>query len=406
MGAFEYNALDARGKERSGVLEGDTPRQVRQRLRDQGLVPLSVEEVVRRESGGAGTGPARSRRRIGATDLALLTRQLATLVRAGLPLEEAFHSVARQSEKPRIKSMLLAVRSRIMEGHDMATGLADFPQVFPELYRATVGAGEQSGYLETVLERLADYTETRQALHQRVQLALLYPVILTIVALAVTTGLLTYVVPQVVQVFVNMNEQLPLLTRGLIALSDFLRAHGVVLLIGLAAVVGGTVYLLRQPGPRRRYHLLQLRLPLIGRLVRGFNTARFARTLSILVAAGLPALDALRIAAQVMSNVPMHEAVEEAAARVREGASLHGALEASGLFPPMMLNLIASGEASGDLEGMLERAAVSQERELETLIAALLGLFEPLLILVMGVMVLLIVVAILLPIFDLNNLVK
>ncbi len=406
MGAFEYNALDARGKERSGVLEGDTPRQVRQRLREQGLVPLSVEEVVRRESGAAAGGRAVLRRRIGATDLALITRQLATLVRAGLPLEEAFHSVARQSEKPRIKSMLLAVRSRIMEGHDMATGLADFPQVFPELYRATVGAGEQSGYLETVLERLADYTETRQVLHQRVQLALLYPVLLTVVALAVTIGLLTYVVPQVVQVFANMNQQLPVLTRGLIAVSDFLRAHGVVLLAGLAAIVGGTVYLLRQPGPRREFHRFQLRLPLIARLVRGFNTARFSRTLSILVAAGVPVLEALRISAQVMSNVPMREAVEQAAARVREGASLHGALEASGLFPAMMVSLIASGEASGDLEGMLERAAVTQEREIETLISALLGLFEPLLILVMGAMVLLIVIAILLPIFDLNQLVK
>lgn len=404
MGAFEYSALDAGGKERSGVLEGDTPRQVRQRLREQGLVPLSVEEVVRREA--AGTGPARSRRRISATDLALITRQLATLVRAGLPLEEAFHSVARQSEKPRIKSMLLAVRSRIMEGHDMATGLADFPHVFPELYRATVGAGEQSGYLDTVLERLADYTEVRQALHQRVQLALLYPVLLTIVAISVTIALLTYVVPQVVQVFANMNQQLPVLTRGLIALSDFLRAHGLLLLTVGSALAVGVVWLLRRPGPRRRFHRLQLRLPLLARLVRGFNTARFSRTLSILVAAGVPALEALRIAAQVISNVPMREAVEAAAARVREGASLHGALEASGLFPPMTINLIASGEASGDLEGMLERAAASQEREIETLVSALLGLFEPLLILVMGGLVLMIVVAILLPIFDLNQLVK
>ncbi len=404
MGAFEYSALDAGGKERSGVLEGDTPRQVRQRLREQGLVPLSVEEVVRREA--AGTGPARPRRRISATDLALITRQLATLVRAGLPLEEAFHSVARQSEKPRIKSMLLAVRSRIMEGHDMATGLADFPHVFPELYRATVGAGEQSGYLDTVLERLADYTEVRQALHQRVQLALLYPVLLTIVAISVTIALLTYVVPQVVQVFANMNQQLPVLTRGLIAVSDFLRAHGLLLLTVGSAVAVGVVWLLRRPGPRRRFHRLQLRLPLLARLVRGFNTARFSRTLSILVAAGVPALEALRIAAQVISNVPMREAVEAAAARVREGASLHGALEASGLFPPMTINLIASGEASGDLEGMLERAAASQEREIETLVSALLGLFEPLLILVMGGLVLMIVVAILLPIFDLNQLVK
>ncbi|HQU16218.1 MAG: type II secretion system protein GspF [Chromatiales bacterium 21-64-14] len=404
MGAFEYNALDEKGRERTGVLEGDTARQVRQRLREKGLVPLSVDEVVRRESGG--TRRPLVRRRVSATDLALITRQLATLVRAGLPLEEVFHAVARQTEKPRLQSMLLAVRSRITEGHDMATGLADFPHVFPELYRATVGAGEQSGYLEAVLERLADYTETRQQLHQRIQLALLYPVILTLVALAVVTGLLAYVVPQVVQVFTNLNQQLPVLTRGLIAVSDFLRANWGLILVVLIAAGAGTTYVLRLPGPRRQFHRFQLRIPLLARLVRGLNTARFARTLSILVESGVPVLEALRIAAQVMSNLPMRAAVEDAAARVREGATLHGALEASGLFPPMIVSLIASGEASGNLEGMLDRAAVSQEREIETLISALLGLFEPLLILLMGGMVLVIVIAILLPIFDLNQLVK
>lgn len=403
MGAFEYTALDTRGREKSGVLEGDASRQIRQQLREQGLTPLSVEAVQQRE---ARAKRALFRRRVSSTDLALITRQWATLVKSGLPIDETLLTVSRQTEKARLKSMMAAVRSRVMEGHSLAAALGDFPHVFSELFRSTVAAGEQSGHLEVVLERLADYTEARQQLAQKMMLALIYPVLLTLVAIGVVVLLLAYVVPQVVQVFANMNQQLPVLTRGLIALSDFLRAHGLVLLAGLAAVVGGTVYLLRQPGPRRKFHRFQLRLPLLARLVRGFNTARFSRTLSILVAAGVPVLEALRISAQVMSNVPMREAVEDAAARVREGASLHGALEASGLFPPMMLSLIASGEAGGDLEGMLERAAVTQEREIETLISALLGLFEPLLILVMGAMVLLIVIAILLPIFDLNQLVK
>jgi general secretion pathway protein F len=302
--------------------------------------------------------------------------------------------------------MILSVRSRVMEGHPLATGLGDFPHVFPELYRATVAAGEQSGHLDVVLERLADYTEKRQALRSKIQLALFYPAMLTLMALAVTTGLLTYVVPQVVQVFENIGQELPWLTRALIALSDFLRAYGIVLLLAIVGAVVGFNYSLKNSANLWRFHALLHGLPLIARLMRGLNTARFARTLSILAASGVPVLEALRISAQVLSSLPMRDAVEEAAARVREGSSLAGALEKSGYFPPMALHLIASGEASGKLESMLERAAENQERELETIISALMGLFEPLLILVMGGLVLIIVLAILLPIFDLNQLVK
>jgi len=405
MGAFEYIALDVKGREKKGVIEGDAPRQVRQQLREQGWVPLEVQEVAQRETRSR-TRPALLQRGISATDLALITRQLATLVRAGLPLEECLRAVSPQTDRARLKSMLLAVRARVMEGHTLAAGLADFRHVFPELYRTTVEADEQSGHLDRVLERLADYTESRQQMRQKVQLAVFYPAILTLVAVLVVGGLMTYVVPQVVQVFDNIGQTLPPLTRGLIAISDFLRESGTVILVLLILLGVAVSYLLRNPGNRRRFHRMLLGIPLVGRLERGLNTGRFARTFSILTASGVPVLEALRISSQVMSNLPMRGAVDEAAARVREGASIASALEKSGYFPPMTVHLIASGEASGKLEEMLERAAINQEREIETLIAALLGLFEPLLILVMGGVVLIIVLAILLPIFDLNQLVQ
>lgn len=405
MPAFQYAALDDRGRQRKGLIEADTPRMARQSLRERGLNPLNVEEVAGREQ--RGDRPWwRGRTRISPTDLALITRQLATLVGSGLPLEEALGAVARQAERTRLSGLLLAVRARVLEGHTLATALGDFPQAFPELYRATVAAGEQSGHLDVVFERLADYTEARQQMRQKVSLALFYPLLLTGVAILIVAGLLTYVVPQVVQVFGSLNQQLPALTRGLIALSDFLQRHGWVVLTGLA--IGAVVWVqaLRRVGFRRRVHQGLLRLPLLARLVRGTNTARFARTFSILMASGVPVLEALRISAQVLSNLPMREAVEKAAARVKEGASLQKAISASGYFPPMTVQLIASGEASGRLENMLERAAAQQERETETLIAALLGIFEPVLILLMGGVVLVIVLAILLPIFDLNQLVR
>jgi len=406
MGAFEYVALDAGGKEKKGVLEGDTPRQIRQQLRDQGLTPLDVQEASQRESKSASRRPSGGLRRgISSTDLSLITRQLATLVKSGLPLEEALQAAAQQNEKARLKSMLLAVRARVMEGHTLATGLGDFPHVFPELYRTTVSAGEQSGHLDVVLERLADYTENRQQMQQKIQLALFYPAMLTLVAVFVVIGLMTYVVPQVVQVFENIGQELPALTRGLISVSDFLRSYGIILLLLIAAAITAFSWTLRKEGPKRRFHKLLLRLPLIGRLERGVNAGRFARTLSIVTASGVPVLDGLRIAAEVLSNLPMREAVEDAARKVSEGASISAALDKSGYFPPMTVHLIASGEASGKLEEMLERAAINQEREIETLISAVMGLFEPVLILFMGGVVLVIVLAILLPIFNLNELV-
>jgi general secretion pathway protein F len=407
MGAFEYTAVDRGGRQHKGVLEGDTPRQVRQLLRDRGLLPTHVNEVMERQRRAGTTSSPRLglRRGISAADLALVTRQLATLLRSGMPLEETLLAVGQQAEKPRLKSILLGVRSRVMEGHTLASGLGEFPQAFPEIYRATVAAGEQSGHLDPVLERLADYTEGRQQLRQRVSHALIYPVILVTLAIFIVSALLVYVVPKVVGVFENTGQELPGLTRALIASSDFLRDYGFVLL-GLIAL-GLFIFsrLLRRLDFRRRWDRFLLRLPLIGKLTRGVNTARFTRTLSILAGSGVPVLDALRISGDVVGNVPMREAIEETAVRVREGAPLGRSLGSSRLFPPMTMHLISSGEASGELENMLELAADNQEREVNGLVGALLSILEPALILFMGVIVLAIVLAILLPIFQLNQLV-
>jgi len=403
MAAFEYTALDPTGRERRGVLEGDTARQVRQLLREQNLLPVTVTEVSQTERGRK--RGISFRRGVSAADLALMTRQLATLVHSGLPLEEALLAVSEQSEKPRIRTIVMGVRAKVMEGHSLAEGLADFPAVFPELYRATVAAGEQSGHLDTVLERLADYTESREQLRSRTINALLYPVLLFSVCILIVFLLLTFVVPKIVKQFESSKQELPVLTQALIGLSDFLRDWGLALLVLI--VLGVVLFMrwLRDPGARRRFHAFLLRLPLFGKVVRGTNSARFARTFATLTSSAVPVLDALRIAGEVVTNLPMRDAVELAATRVREGAPIGKSLGASKIFPPMMIHLIASGETSGELETMLERAATNQEREMDAILGAVVGLLGPLMILLMGGLVLLIVLAMLLPIFQLNELI-
>ncbi|HEU4529978.1 MAG TPA: type II secretion system inner membrane protein GspF [Steroidobacteraceae bacterium] len=405
MGAFEYVAVDATGRERKGLIEGDTARHVRQLLREQQLLPMSVAEVSQTESKRTTSFSVSSRRGISAMEMSLLTRQLATLVRSGLPLEESLLAVSQQSERPRIKSILLGVRARVMEGHTLADAFGEFPQVFPVISRALVSAGEQSGRLDAVLERLADYTENRQVIRQKINSALIYPVALTVMCFLIVSLLLIFVVPKVVGVFETTQKELPLATQILIGSSNIAREYGIYIAIALG--VGGWLLYrwLQQEGPRRRFHQWQLRLPLIGRLVRGFNTARFTRTLSILTASAVPVLESLRIAGEVVTNLPMRDAVEEASARIREGSPIGRSLGASKLFPPMTIHLIASGETSGELETMLERAATNQERELDGLIGALLGLMGPALIVFMGMIVMGIVFALLLPIFELNQLV-
>jgi general secretion pathway protein F len=403
--AYEFTALDARGRQQKGLLEGDTARQVRGMLRDRGLTPLSVQEVAEARSRRAG-GPLFARGGWSHAELSLFTRQLATLARSGLPLDEALAAVAQQSESRNVKRVTLGVRSGVVEGNTLALALAQFPSVFPPLFRATVEAGESSGKLDGVLERLADYVERRQALQQKVMVAAIYPAFLVVFSLAVVTALLTWVVPKIVAVFADLDAQLPALTRALIALSDFLREYGLgVLVAGVAALVL-FANAMRNDEFARRVHRLMLRLPLVGRLTRASNTGRFMRTLGILFGSGVPILDAMRIGSQVVSNLPMRDAIEAATLRVREGAAVNRSLAESHLFPPITLHLIASGESSGRLDEMLDRAAEQQEREVETLVGALMAALGPTLILVMGGLVFGIVMAILLPIFDLNQLVK
>lgn len=405
MPAYEYSALNAKGRQEKGLIEGDSPRQARQQLRERGLTPLSVDAVSERAAAQASPFQAR-RGSISSTELSLFTRQLATLVRSGLPLDEALTAVAQQSESKRVKRISLGVRSGVLEGSTLAASLNQFPNAFPPLFRATVEAGEQSGRLDHILERLAEYVERRQVMRNKVLLAAVYPAILTVVAIGVVVLLLTYVVPQVVGVYADIKADLPALTTGLIAVSNFLRDYGVFLLVMLA--IGAVIFerLMRKDSFRRKVHRHQLSLPLIGRLTRGTNTGRFTRTLGILFGSGVPILEAMRIGTQVVTNLPMREAIEAAARKVREGASLNRSLAESKLFPPITVHLIASGESSGRLDEMLDRAAENQEREVETLVAAVMGVFEPVLILAMGGIVLVIVLAILLPIFDLNQLVK
>lgn len=405
MAAYEYQALDAKGRRKQGVLEADSARLVRQQLREQGLTPLEVTETVekaRREASGFSL----FRPSVSTGDLALITRQLATLVAAALPIEESLKAVAEQCEKPKQRTLISAVRGKVLEGHAMAEAMATFPSVFDQLYRAMVAAGEKSGHLEKVLNRLADYTEQRQQMKNKLMQAMIYPIVLTLVAVGVIAILLSSVVPKVVEQFVHMKQQLPLSTRILMGASDFVRDYGlaVVLLLGCALLFFR--WWNRKPERRIRYHAWLLRIPVIGRVARGINTARYARTLSILNSSAVPLLEGMRISGEVLTNDYARARLVAASERVREGSSLRTALEQTKLFPPMMLHMIASGERSGELDSMLERAADNQDREFESQVNLALGVFEPALVVSMAAIVLFIVMSILQPILELNNMVS
>jgi general secretion pathway protein F len=403
MPAFAYKALDVRGKNKSGVLEGDTARQIRQQLREKSLIPVEVNQV--KEEKSVERKLSFFAPKISASDLALLTRQLATLIEAALPIEEALLAVAQQCEKVKQKNMMMAVRSKVVEGHSLAKALSDFPRVFDTLYRAMVAAGERSGHLDTVLSRLADYTEKRQQTSSQITQALVYPLVMMVVAIGVVIMLLTVVVPSIVEQFDTMGQELPLMTRILIAISDGLQDYGIVGGIVLIALFFLLNRVLQVPRIRLQWHKRQLFLPVIGKLVRGTNTARFAQTLSILSASAVPLLESMRIAGNVLENLHLQNLVAGAAIKVKEGSSLRASLENTKVFPPMMMHMIASGERSGELQQMLARAANNQERELEATINMALKIFEPLLIVTMAGIVLFIVMAILLPILSLNSLV-
>ncbi len=402
MPAYDYKALDTRCKQKTGVMEADAPRAVRQQLREKGLTPLAVEPSTEKQSR---SNPLSRRGSLTAADLALVTRQLSTLIQSGIPVEQALSAAAQQSSKPRIRSMLIAIRAKVMEGYSLAESLGEFPNAFPRLYRSTVSAGEHAGHLDLVLNRLADYTESRQEARQKIQLAAIYPIILSVVAISIVVFLLTYVVPDIIEVFLKQGQDLPALTQAMLNVSDFLGSYGIYLLVLLIIAVIAFRLALSRPAFRLRFHKRLLHLPLFSGMVRGVSTARYASTLSILTTSGVPLVEAMRIAGEVLSNDYLRGELRDAARKVSEGGSLHRSLDQTGYFPPMMLHMIASGEASGELDSMLERTARMQENTLQSKIAAIVGLFEPMMLLIMGVVVLIIVLAIMLPILNMSNLV-
>ena len=403
MAAFEYKAIDSRGKNKKGILEADTAKIVRQMLREQGMTPLEISQAAESESKSSGLVGDLFKAKISPADLALITRQLSTLVQSALPIEAAVLAVAEQCEKPRLKRMLMAVRSKVVEGYSLAEGLAEFPHIFDDLFRAMVAAGEKSGHLDQVLDRLADYTEQRQHMRSQITQAMVYPIILVVFAIAIISILLGTVVPTIIKTFEKSKQVLPWTTETVITASHFIQNYWMVTLVGLMASVIMIKKTLQKPKARYWYDTNLLKLPLIGKVSRGLNTARFARTLSILSSSAVPLLEGMRISGQVLANQRIKQAIEEAATKVSEGASLKASLEQTKLFPPMMLHMISSGEKSGELEQMLERSADNQDREFETLVSVSLKLLEPLMIAFMAVVVMFIVMAILQPIMAMNN---
>jgi general secretion pathway protein F len=406
MPAFRYEAVDTGGVTRKGVLNADSPRAARADLRLQGLTPLAVEAIAAQVDE---SGAARSRgfgERLSQVELALFTRQLASLLEAGLPLEQAFTALLEQAERAYMRDLIASIRSEVMGGASFSSALSRHPRDFADIYRALVSSGEQIGQIARVLARLADYIERRNALVQRVRLAFTYPAIVTVVAFAIVIFLLTYVVPQIVSVFANTKQKLPVITVIMLGVSNFTRAYGIY--VGLALIGAWIMWrrALRNPALKLRWHAWLLDAPVYGRFERSLNTARFASTLAITTGSGVPILRALETSRDTLSNVAMKGLVEDATASVREGVSLARALSVQKYFPPMLVHMIRAGEITGELPAMLERAADSQQADLERRALTIAGLLEPVLILAMGLVVLLIVLAVLMPIIEINQLVR
>ena len=403
MPSFEYAALDANGLHQKGISEGDTERQIRQNLRSKGLMPLSVQPIKQKKTDS--TPPFWSRKRIPAAEISLMTRQLATLIRSGMPLDDTLQALSEQVEHAEVRRMVLNIRNKVTEGYSLSEAMEQYQYALSDLYIATISAGEHSRDLALVLERLADYTENQQAMNQKIRLAMLYPTVLAIAAILVSAGLLIYVIPEVVQVFEHSDQQLPFITRALISLSEFLQNWWVLIAFTAVAFFSVSKFLLKNEKIRLKWHGLLLQLPLVKNLIRQSEAARFTRTLGILLASGVSMLEALKIGCRAITSLPIKQAVAQASIKVAEGVPLHKALRETRKLPPLTIHLIANGEASGKLESMLDNAAEAHDRNLQSHVSMLLGLLEPVLILLMGGIVLTIVIAILLPIFELNQLV-
>lgn len=404
MPAYHYIAINSAGQEHKGVIEAESEKHARQLLRDKSFTPIKVRPSQEKRCWQKSSFTFGKSKSLSTSELALVTRQFATLLAAGLPVEEGLLAVAEQSDKSRIKGLLLSVRSKVVEGHALASAMRDYPEAFSELFCATVAAGEKTGHLDKVLLRLADYTEQQSHMRQKLTTALIYPAMIVLVAFGIVGFLLEYVVPKMIAVYGHLNQALPVMTEVLIAASNGVKAYGLYVL--LAIVVGGFLWfraLKRSEALREKYHYVLLRLPLIGYAMKTANTARFSRTLSILSAAGVPILEAMTISAQLVTVIPIRKAILQAVHHVREGAAINLALKQTTYFSPMSTHMMASGEASGQLEAMLDRVAVNQEGEISRLIEVALALFEPAVILMMGAIVLFIVLAVLLPIFNLNE---
>ncbi len=400
MSAFRYTAVDAAGSEKSGQIDAESERTARTQLRASGLIALTLESVA------AAPAQVATTRQLSQTQLVDFTRQLASLMAAGLPLERALASQSAEAESAKIRTLLEAIRSGVASGQSLAATLAAFPQDFSETYRAMIAAGEASGGMATVLQRLAQWQEAAQALRTKLTQACIYPAIVVVVAMIVVGALLTFVVPQVVGVFAGARQQLPPLTTVTLAVSHFLRAWWLPLaVVALAAAWFGRLAL-RQPLLRRGFDLWLIGVPVIGPLVRDTNAARFGATLGALAGAGVPILKALQAAAQTLGNQAMRHDAERAQSGVREGGGVAHTLAEGGRFPPSLITFIALGEQTGQLADMAERAAARLAASVERRTLWLVSLLEPALILAMGVMVLLIVLAVLLPIIQLNTLVR
>lgn len=408
MTAYQYTAMDQAGKKQKGVAEADSPRQVRQQLRDRNLVPISINEVVSERSQQPQKKTTSQqfslrRKRISTANLCLITHQMATLLAAGIPIDEMLTAVAEQSEKHQVKSILLGVRARVLEGYSLAESFDAFPNAFPKLYRTTVASGEKSGKLDLILEKLAEHIERQQKLKQKITTALLYPAMMTVVSILIVIFLLVYVVPKIISTFNQVSITLPLSTRILIDISHFFLHYGWYCLIALLLLSICFNRLLKVEKFRLRWDKFILHIPLFGKTMRTINEARFGRTFGILTAASVPVLEAMRAAGQLITPLPMRYAVDKAIEKVREGRAISASLKDTHFFAPMFVHLVSSGENSGRLEMMLERATIAQEDDVNNFIESMLTLFEPVLILIMGAIVLFIVLAIMLPIFQMDQ---